>query len=168
MAGNSFQNEIPPARVNIQLSVDKGNAQKKTELPLKLLVVGDFTQRKDTTRIAEREKININKNNFDQVMESLDLRVKAMVPNRLKNDGSDMSIDLRIKDMKSFDPNEIVKQVPELSKLMAARNLIKDLGSNLLDNREFRKRMEGILKDQSAMEAILSELDEVAPETLGS
>jgi len=167
MAGNSFQNEIPPARVNIQLSVDKGNAQKKTELPLKLLVVGDFTQRKDTTRIAEREKININKNNFDQVMESLDLRVKAMVPNRLKNDGSDMSIDLRIKDMKSFDPNEIVKQVPELSKLMAARNLIKDLGSNLLDNREFRKRMEGILKDQSAMEAILSELDEVAPETLG-
>lgn len=167
MAGNSFQNEIPPARVNIQLSVDKGNAQKKTELPLKLLVVGDFTQRKDSTRIAEREKININKNNFDQVMESLDLRVKAMVPNRLKNDGSDLSVDLRVKDMKSFDPTEIVKQVPELSKLMAARNLIKDLGSNLLDNREFRKRMEGILKDQSAMEAILSELDEVAPETKG-
>lgn len=167
MAGNSFQNEIPPARVNIQLSVDKGNAQKKTELPLKLLVVGDFTQRKDSTRIAEREKININKNNFDQVMESLDLRVKATVPNRLKNDGSDLSVDLRVKDMKSFDPTEIVKQVPELSKLMAARNLIKDLGSNLLDNREFRKRMEGILKDQSAMEAILSELDEVAPETKG-
>jgi type VI secretion system protein ImpB len=167
MAGNSFQNEIPPARVNIQLSVDKGNAQKKTELPLKLLVVGDFTQRKDSTRIAEREKININKNNFDQVMESLDLRVKTTVPNRLKNDGSDLSVDLRVKDMKSFDPTEIVKQVPELSKLMAARNLIKDLGSNLLDNREFRKRMEGILKDQSAMEAILSELDEVAPETKG-
>lgn len=167
MAGNSFQNEIPPARVNIQLSVDKGNAQKKTELPLKLLVVGDFTQRKDSTRIAEREKININKNNFDQVMESLNLRIKTQVPNRLKNDGSDLAIDLRVKDMKSFDPTDIVRQVPELSKLMAARNLIKDLGSNLLDNREFRKRMEGILKDQSAMEAILNELDQIAPEKKG-
>lgn len=167
MAGNSYQNEIPPARVNIQLSVDKGNAQKKTELPLKLLVVGDFTQRKDSTRIAEREKININKNNFDQVMESLNLQVKANVPNRLKNDGSDLSVNLRIKDMKSFDPAEVVKQVPELSKLIAARNLIKDLGSNLLDNREFRKRMESILKDQSAMDAILQELDTVAPEVKG-
>ena len=47
---------------------------------------------------------------------------------------------------------------------MAARNLIRDLGSNLLDNREFRKRMEGILKDKSAMEGILAELDKVAPE----
>ncbi|MEK7394832.1 MAG: hypothetical protein RL173_1476 [Fibrobacterota bacterium] len=164
MAGSSFQNEIPPARVNIQLSVDKGNAQKKTELPLKMLVLGDFTQRKDDTRIADREKININKTNFDQVMESLDLGVKTVVSNKIKNDGSDMQVDLKIKNMKSFDPSEIVKQVPELSKLMAARNLIRDLGSNLLDNREFRKRMEGILKDKSAIDSILAELDQNAPE----
>ncbi|HQF54742.1 MAG TPA: type VI secretion system contractile sheath small subunit [Fibrobacteria bacterium] len=164
MAGSSFQNEIPPARVNIQLSVDKGNAAKKTELPLKMLVLGDFTQRKDDTRIADREKININKTNFDQVMESLDLGVKTVVPNKIANDGTDMQVDLKIKNMKSFDPSEIVKQVPELSKLMAARNLIRDLGSNLLDNREFRKRMEGILKDKSAIDSILAELDKNAPE----
>lgn len=167
MAGSSFQNEIPPARVNIQLSVDKGNAQKKTELPLKMLVLGDFTQRKDDTRIAEREKININKSNFDQVMESLDLGVKTVVSNKVKNDGSDLQVDLKIKNMKSFDPSEIVKQVPELSKLMAARNLIRDLGSNLLDNREFRKRMEGILKDKSAIDSILAELDKTSPEKAG-
>ena len=167
MAGSSFQNEIPPARVNIQLSVDKGNAQKKTELPLKMLVLGDFTQRKDDTRIAEREKININKANFDQVMESLDLGVKTVVSNKVKDDGSDLQVDLKIKNMKSFDPSEIVKQVPELSKLMAARNLIRDLGSNLLDNREFRKRMEGILKDKSAIDSILAELDKTAPEKAG-
>lgn len=167
MAGSSFQNEIPPARVNIQLSVDKGNAQKKTELPLKMLVLGDFTQRKDDTRIAEREKININKSNFDQVMESLNLGVKTVVSNKVKDDGSDLQVDLKIKNMKSFDPSEIVKQVPELSKLMAARNLIRDLGSNLLDNREFRKRMEGILKDKSAIDSILAELDKTSPEKAG-
>lgn len=164
MAGSSFQNEIPPARVNIQLSVDKGNAQKKMELPLKLLVVGDFTQRKDDTRIANREKINLNKQNFDQVMESLDLGVKTVVPNKVKNDGSDLQVSLKLKNMKSFDPSEIVKQVPELSKLMAARNLIRDLGSNLLDNREFRKRLEEVLQDPEAMNTILAELDKTSPE----
>jgi type VI secretion system protein ImpB len=97
-------------------------------------------------------------------MESLDLGVKTVVSNKIKNDGSDMQVDLKIKNMKSFDPSEIVKQVPELSKLMAARNLIRDLGSNLLDNREFRKRMEGILKDKSAIDSILAELDQNAPE----
>jgi type VI secretion system protein ImpB len=164
MAGSSFQNEIPPARVNIQLSVDKGNAQKKMELPMKLLVVGDFTQKKDDTRLADREKINLTKQNFDQVMESLDLGVRTTVENKVKNDGTDIAVDLKIRNMKSFDPSEIVKQVPELSKLMAARNLIRDLGSNLLDNREFRKRMELVLQDPQAMEAILAELDKNAPE----
>lgn len=167
MAGTSFQNEIPPARVNIQLNVDKGGAQKKMELPLKLLVLGDFTRRKTATRLSDREKVNIDKTNFDQVMESLDLGVKTAVPNRIANDGTELSVALDIRNMKSFDPSEIVKQVPELSRLMAARNLIRDLGSNLLDNREFRKRMEGILKDRSAMEGILAELDKTAPEKAG-
>jgi type VI secretion system protein ImpB len=164
MAGSSFQNEIPPARVNIQLNVDKGGAQKKVELPLKMLVLGDFKQRKDDIRLSDREKINIDKTNFDQVMESLDLGVRTTVSNRIRNDGSEMAVELKMRNMKAFDPAEIVKQVPELSRLMAARNLIRDLGSNLLDNREFRKRMEGILKDRSAMDGILAELDTVAPE----
>jgi len=163
MAGTSFQNEIPPARVSIQLSVDKGNAQKKRELPLKLLVLGDFTQRTDGTRIVDREKINVNKENFDQVIKSLNLTVKTTVPNKLNPDGGDMPVDLKIESMKSFTPYEVAKQIPEIGKLMAARNLIKDLGSNLLDNREFRKRMETILKDRSAAEALLSELDKAAP-----
>lgn len=163
MASSSFQNEIPPARVNIQLSVDKGNAQKKRELPLKLLVVGDFTKKSDGTRIADREKININKDNFDQVMKSLNLEVNASVENKLAADGGDLKVKIRVDSMKSFTPYEVAKQIPELGKLMAARNLIKDLGSNLLDNREFRKRMESILKDKDAAQAMLEELDKIAP-----
>ena len=55
MAG-SFQNEIPAARINLKLDVGKGNAKKKLELPLKTLVVGDFTQKKRTQRVGERER----------------------------------------------------------------------------------------------------------------
>jgi len=159
----SFQNEIPPARVNIQLSVDKGGVQKKLELPMKTLVLGDFTLKQDNTRIAERERININKNNFDQVMESMDLGMETTVDNKLNPEGGDLKVNLKFKNMKSFTPNEVAKQIPSLTNLMAARNLIKDLGSNLLDNREFRKRMEAILKDKTAMERLKEELEKIAP-----
>jgi len=157
MAG-SYQNEIPPARINIQLSVDSGGAQKKMELPLKLLVLGDFKMDGDESRLIEREKININKDNFDGVMQSLNIELKTSVDNRLKKDDSSLPVVLKFSSMKSFEPMEIVKQVPDLNRLMAVRNLIKDLGSNLLDNREFRKKMEAILKDKIATEQVLKEL----------
>jgi len=155
---NSYQNEIPPARINIQLSVDSGGAQKKMELPLKLLVLGDFKMDDDESRIAEREKININKDNFDGVMQSMNIALKTSVENRLKKDNSNLPIELEFKSIKSFEPMEIVKQIPDLNRLMAVRNLIKDLGSNLLDNREFRKKMEAILKDKNSAKQVLLEL----------
>jgi type VI secretion system protein ImpB len=69
-----------------------------------------------------------------------------------------MPVELKFNSMKSFEPMEIVKQIPDLNRLMAIRNLIKDLGSNLLDNREFRRKMEAILKDKNSMNSILTEI----------
>jgi type VI secretion system protein ImpB len=164
---NSYQNEIPPARINIQLSVDSGGAQKKMELPLKLLVVGDFKMDGDQSRIAEREKVNINKDNFDGVMRSMNIALKTSVENHLKKDDSNLPIELEFSSIKSFEPMEIVKQIPDLNRLMAVRNLIKDLGSNLLDNREFRKKMEAILKDKSSAKQVLLELNTIPTPTQG-
>ncbi len=162
MAG-SFQNEIPPARVNIKLDIDKGGAQKKVELPFKMLVLGDFTGKDDSRRLVDREKININKDNFNQVMESMDLGLNFSVENKINPEGGDLKVDLKFKNMKSFDPIEIVKQVPQLSKLLAARNLVKDLKSNLMDNKEFRRKLEAIMQDQGAMDSLVAELDKIVP-----
>jgi len=162
MAGGSFQNEIPKARINLKLDVGKGNAKKKMELPLKLLVTGDFSFKKHDDRVAEREKISINKNNFTQVMESMNLNLKYNVENKLTGEG-DMAVDLDVKNMDSFRPENITKNIPALSKLLAARNLLKDLKSNLLDNREFRKRLEEIIKDPNAVKALQEELNKIVP-----
>ena len=162
MAG-SFQNEIPPARINLKLDVGKGGAKKKIELPLKMLVVGDFSFKEKGDRISDREKISINKNNFTQVMESMDLKLKYNVENKLTGEG-DLSIDMGIKNMDSFKPENVAKNVPALSKMLAARNLLKDLKSNLLDNREFRKRLELIIKDPAAVKSLQEELKKVVPE----
>lgn len=162
MAG-SFQNEIPAARINLKLDVGKGDAKKKMELPLKMLVVGDFSQKKRDERIANRERININKSNFEQVMESLGLSLCFSVDNKLKSQG-ELKINLNIKNMESFRPDYIAKNVPALSRLLAARNLLKDLRSNLIDNREFRKRLEELLRNRDTMHSLHHELKKIIPE----
>lgn len=58
---DSFQNEVPAARVNIKLDLHTGNAKKKVELPLKLLAVGDYSNGKEQRPLSERDKIDINK-----------------------------------------------------------------------------------------------------------
>jgi type VI secretion system protein ImpB len=162
MAG-SFQNEIPAARINLKLDVGKGDAKKKVELPLKMLVMGDFSSKKHDDRLAEREKININKNNFTQVMESMDLKLNYNAENKLTGTG-DIKVNLDMKNMDSFKPENVAKNIPELSRLLAARNLLKDLKSNLLDNREFRKRLEEIIKDPNTAKALQEELKKIVPE----
>src|SRR5271157_2154869 len=162
MAG-SFQNEIPPARINLKLDVGKGGAKKKIELPLKMLVVGDFSFKEKGDRVSDREKISINKNNFTQVMESMDLKLKYNVENKLTGAG-DLSVEMDVKNMDSFKPENVAKSVPALSKMLAARNLLKDLKSNLLDNREFRKRLETIIKDPDAVKSLQDELKKIVAE----
>jgi len=162
MAG-SFQNEIPAARINLKLDVGKAGAKKKVELPLKMLVMGDFSGKKRDERVVEREKINIDKNNFTQVMESMDLKLNYNADNKLTGKG-DIKVNLDIKNMDSFKPENVAKNIPELSRLLAARNLLKDLKSNLLDNREFRKRLEEIIKDPSTAKALQEELKKIVPE----
>ena len=163
MAG-SFQNEIPPARINLKLDVGKGNAKKKIELPLKMLVVGDFSSKQNDERVADREKVSINKNNFTQVMESMDLNLNYTVDSKLSDKEESIPIDLKMKNMDSFKPENIAKEVPVLSRLLAARNLIKDLKSNLLDNRDFRKRLEEIVKDPEAAKALQEQLKTIVPD----
>ena len=161
MAG-SFQNEIPAARINLKLDVGKGDAKKKTELPLKMLVLGDFSLKNKGDRLVEREKISINKNNFEQVMESLDLNVKYNVDNKLTGEG-ELGVNLDIKNLDSFKPENVAKNIPELSRLLGARNLLKDLKSNLLDNREFRQRLEEIMKNPDAVKSLQEELMKIVP-----
>jgi len=161
---DSFQNEIPKSRVNIKLDLHTGGAQKKIELPLKLLVVGDFSNGKETRPVSERERINLNKNNFNSVLADYSPAVKLAVENTLRGDGSEHSVTLDFKEMKDFEPEQVARQVPQLKAMLAMRNLLRDLKSNLLDNATFRRELESILKDSSLSNDLRAELATLAPE----
>ncbi len=154
----SFQKEIPKARVNITLDLETGGAKKKKELPLKVLALGDFSRGKTTGPVAERERIDINKNNFDNVLKELSPELKLTVPNAIKNDGTEIKANLKFNSYKDFHPENIAEQIPELKNLLAMRNLLKDLKSNVLDNTAFRKELEKILKQEHGVQGLLQEL----------
>jgi len=159
----SFQNEIPRARVNIKLDLLTGGARKKIELPLKLLSVGDFSNGRAEGPLSEREKINVNRNNFNSVLADLNPQVSLAVKNTLANDGSEENVKLSFKNMKDFEPEAIARQIPQLRAMLSMRNLLRDLKSNLLDNVTFRKELEAILKDPLLSDELRSELNALAP-----
>lgn len=154
----SFQNEVPKARVNIKLDLHTGGAQKKVELPLKLLVMGDYSNSQDARALAERKKISVNRNNFDSVLADFNPKARIAVENTLAGDGTELPVDLDFKSMDDFKPEVVASRVPELRALMAARNLLRDLKSNLLDNATFRRELEKILKDPTLSDRLRADL----------
>lgn len=156
----SFQHEKPPARINLFLEVAKGDASEKVELPMRLLVMGDFTNREDDTPLEEREVINLNKDNFEDILRSQEISVKTVVKNTLTDD-DDLPIELKFDSMKSFNPETVALQVPEVARLLAARNLLQDLRNRLISAADFRKQIESVIKDDAAREKLLAELGAV-------
>ena len=159
----SFQNEVPPARINIKLDLHTGGAQKKVELPLKLLVTGDYSSGQDQRPLAEKEKVNIDKNNFDSVLSDFNPKLDLAVKNTISNDNDDLHVKLDFKSMNDFHPETIARSVPELRALLAMRNLLRDLKSNLLDDAGFRRELEAILQDKDLSDELRSQLEKVAP-----
>ncbi|WP_270502601.1 type VI secretion system contractile sheath small subunit [Kluyvera ascorbata] len=160
---DSFQNEVPKARVNLKLDLHTGGASKKTELPLKLLVTGDFSNGQEAVPLSEREKVNVNKNNFDAVLSEYSPKINLTVKNTLADDGSEDNISLTFQNMKGFTPEQVSRQIPQLKAMLSMRNLLRDLKANLLDNQAFRKELEKILLDSALSAELRAELSALAP-----
>ena len=81
----------------------------------------------------------------------------------MAQDGSEMNVSLDFKSMADFHPEQVARSIPELRALLAMRNLLRDLKSNVLDNALFRKELEKILRDESLSQALRAELEKIAP-----
>jgi len=160
----SFQNEVPPSRVNIRYVKKTDGAQEQVELPLKLLLLGDYNLRPDATPLEERKKISVNKDNFDEVLKEQKLKLSFNVANRLSGrEGDEITVNLDVDTLKAFNPDEIVKRVPELKKMLEIRELLTDLKARVITNKDFRLALEKIVKDPQQRAAIARELDRIAP-----
>ncbi|MFO7875009.1 MAG: type VI secretion system contractile sheath small subunit [Desulfovermiculus sp.] len=149
----------PKERVNIVYKPDTGDAKEEVELPLKLMVLGDFTNQQDDRMLEDRDPVNVDKDNFESVMAGQDLGLTANVKNNLSDDPeAQMAVDLKFKKMSDFEPDAIAAQVPELAELMELRNALKALKGPLANVAEFRKKIQALVKDEDAQQKLLQEL----------
>lgn len=151
----------PKERVNVTFKPATGDATEELELPLKMMVLGDFTQQEDERKLEDRKPFSVDKNNFNDVIEKQNLNIKFGVKNQLQEDekGSDeIPVSLSFKHINDFDPASIIEQVPELKGLMDLREALVSLKGPLGNVPSFRKAIEDALVDEGAREKLLNEL----------
>jgi len=149
----------PRERVNIVYKPATGDAQEEKELPLKLLVMGDFTGRTDDRPLEDRKPVNVDKDNFNDVMKSMNLSASFNVANTLSGkEGEELPVNLKFQNLKDMEPEAIAKQVPELSKLVELREALTALKGPLGNLPEFRKKIQSLVTDPAAKEKLLKEL----------
>lgn len=149
----------PKERVNIVYKPATGDAQEEVELPLKMLMMGDYTGRPDPRPLEDRKPINVDKDNFSKVMAEQKLSVNFAVPNRLSdNPGDEMNVNLRFRRLSDMEPEAIAQQVPELKKLLDLRAALTALKGPLGNEKAFRNKIQGILNDPGSRNRIINEL----------
>jgi len=147
----------PKERVNIVYK-PATDGSEEVELPLKILAIGDYTGRQDDRPVEERKPINIDKDNFNEVMEKHQLGVDMTVPDRLTDGAGELAVSLRFKNLKDFTPEGVAEQVPELKKLLELRAALTALKGPLGNRPAFKKQLQKLLEDDESRAALMAEL----------
>jgi type VI secretion system protein ImpB len=153
------QTVAPQERVNITYKPATGEQQSEVELPLKMLFVGDYTGRADERPVEDRKPINIDKDNFNQVLAEQNVTLAVTVPNRLTDEpGAELSAKLQFKKLSDFGPDAVAEQVPELRTLLEVRAALTALKGPLGNVPAFRRKLQSLLGDAESRERLIREL----------
>jgi type VI secretion system protein ImpB len=153
------QTVAPQERVNITYKPATGEQQSEVELPLKMLFVGDYTGRPDERPVEDRKPINIDKDNFNQVLAEQNVTLAVTVPNRLTDEpGAELSAKLQFKKLSDFGPDAVAEQVPELRTLLEVRAALTALKGPLGNVPAFRRKLQSLLGDAESRERLIREL----------
>ncbi|MBN1290599.1 MAG: type VI secretion system contractile sheath small subunit [Candidatus Latescibacteria bacterium] len=149
----------PKERVNIVYRPATGGANEEVELPLKILVMGDYTLKENETPVEDRKPVNIDKDNFNDVLSAQKVGLETVVDNTLTGEeNAKLNVNLDFKTMRDFEPDAIIRKVPELTALVELREALKALKGPLGNVPEFRKKIQELVKDAGARERLLKEL----------
>jgi type VI secretion system protein ImpB len=149
--GDSVQKrltKVRPPRVQMTYDVEIGDAIENKELPFVLGVIGDYggSPDKEQKRLKDRSFVNVDNDNFDEVLSGVAPAVQFQAPNRLTGEG-DLSVELQFRTMADFRPESIVRQVEPLAKLLDARTKLADLRNKLAGNDKLEDILTDVLKN---------------------
>lgn len=155
----------PKERINIRYIPATGDQQEEVELPLKLLILGDFKGRADDSLLEDRNPISINKNNFGAVLRDMNISKTLTVPDRLRDNATEedsIKVELEFSSLSDFNPDVITERVPELAKLKKIREALVLLKTPIGNVQSFRKSLQSLIADKEKCEKILNELQDIS------
>ena len=153
-------------RVHITYEVETEGAEILRELPFVVGIMGDFSG--DPTEplrpLAERKFIQIDRDNFNEVMARMTPGLNIRVANKLADDGSEMAVALKFNSIEDFEPGRVAEQVPALKALLETRNKLRDLMSKVDRSEQLESLLEQILKNENELKSLSGELGLDKPE----
>jgi type VI secretion system protein ImpB len=140
---------IRPPRVQITYDVETGGAIELKELPFVVGVLGDFSGKPEEAlpALKNRKFVEIDRDNFDQVLSGMKPRLAYNAENKLQDDGSKVGVELKFNKMEDFEPDNVVQQVEPLRKLVEARQKLSDLLSKMDGNEKLENLLNDVLAD---------------------
>lgn len=165
---NKLQRVRKP-RVHITYEVETGDSAIERELPFVVGVLGDFSGNPTTPLkpMKDRKFVQIDRDNFDEVLAKMTPELHLKVQNTLAGDGSEMAVDLQFKSMEDFDPGNVVRQVEPLRKLMETREKLSDLLSKADRSEDLEGLLEDVLRNEEHLKKLSGELGGAAAEEGG-
>jgi type VI secretion system protein ImpB len=157
--------QVRKPRVHIKYEVHVGDAKELKELPFVVGVLGDFSGNPTAPlrSLGNRRFIEIDRDNFNEIMAKMTPGLNIRVPNTLKNDGTDMSVQLKFESMEDFEPAEVARQVEPLRNLLQTRDKLKDLLTRVDRSEVLEKLLEQILTNEEQLKQLSTMLGKDAP-----
>jgi len=153
-------NRIRPPRVHITYDVEVGGAIEMKELPFVLGVLGDFSGNPEEAlpRLRDRKFVEIDRDNFDDVLAGMKPRLVTKVDNKLQDDGSQLGVELKFRSISDFEPDQLVQQVEPLRKLVELRQNLSDLLAKTDGNDKLGDLLQTVLQSTDDQKKLGQEL----------
>jgi type VI secretion system protein ImpB len=151
---------VRPPRVHITYEVEKNGAMVLKELPFVVGVLADLSgqPKEPLAKLKERKFVEIDRDNFDEVLQKQRPRVALKVDNTLKDDGSKLSVELQFSKLEDFEPEQVVRSVKPLAELLEIRGKLKDLLSRTEGNDRLEELLDAIISKNEVREKLAGTL----------
>lgn len=147
---------IRPPRVHITYDVEVGGAIELKELPFVVGVLGDFSGKPAEAlgRVRDRKFVQVDRDNFDQVLAAMKPRLAFQVENKLSDKKGKLAVELNFRGIDDFHPDQVVQQVEELQKLVELRQNLSDLLAKMDGNDKLTGLLQQVLENPDSIKQI--------------
>jgi type VI secretion system protein ImpB len=163
MGSESLQKKLDRVRkprVHITYDVETEGASVQKELPFVVGVLGDFSGQptEPLKPLKDRKFIQIDRDNFNDVMARMTPGLNLRVKNTLKDDGSELGVQLKFGNMDDFSPEKVAQQVEPVKKLLETRDKLRDLLTKIDRSEDLEKVLEQVLSNTEQLKKLAGEV----------